>query len=60
MVMKADVLARALDAVPHDARPRLLMSPRGTPLTQTARGVARRTAPASSSSAAASRAWTSA
>ncbi len=34
MVMKADVLARALDAVPHDARPRLLMSPRGAPLTQ--------------------------
>ncbi len=34
MVMKADVLARALDSVPHDHRPRLLMSPRGTPLTQ--------------------------
>jgi tRNA (guanine37-N1)-methyltransferase len=34
MVMKADVLARALDAVPHDTRPRLLMSPRGRPLTQ--------------------------
>ena len=34
MVMKADVLARALDAVPHDTRPRLLMSPRGTRLTQ--------------------------
>jgi tRNA (guanine37-N1)-methyltransferase len=34
MVMKADVLARALDTVPHDARPRLLMSPRGVPLTQ--------------------------
>jgi tRNA (guanine37-N1)-methyltransferase len=34
MVMKADVLARALDALPRDARPRLLMSPRGTPLTQ--------------------------
>ena len=34
MVMKADVLARALDAVPHDTRPRLLMSPRGVPLTQ--------------------------
>src|SRR3974390_3603461 len=34
MVMKADVLARALDAVPHDGRPRLLMSPRGKPLTQ--------------------------
>ena len=35
MVMKADVLAHALDTVPHDTRPRLLMSPRGTPLTQT-------------------------
>jgi tRNA (guanine37-N1)-methyltransferase len=34
MVMKADVLARALDTVPHDKRPRLLMSPRGAPLTQ--------------------------
>ena len=34
MVMKADILARALDAVPHDTRPRLLMSPRGKPLTQ--------------------------
>ena len=34
MVMKADVLARALDALPHDTRPRLLMSPRGAPLTQ--------------------------
>lgn len=34
MVMKADVLARALDAVPHDMRPRLLMTPRGKPLTQ--------------------------
>ncbi len=34
MVMKADVLARALDAVPHDTRPRLLMSPRGARLTQ--------------------------
>ena len=34
MVMKADVLARALDTVPHDPRPRLLMSPRGAPLTQ--------------------------
>src|SRR5690348_10334990 len=34
MVMKADVLARALDAVPHDTRPRLLMGPRGKPLTQ--------------------------
>src|SRR5262245_36809468 len=34
MVMKPDVLARAIDAVASDARPRLLMSPRGTPLTQ--------------------------
>src|SRR3954466_12837321 len=33
MVMKADVLARAIDAV-ADERPRLLMSPRGAPLTQ--------------------------
>ncbi len=33
MVMKADVLARAIDSV-ADERPRLLMSPRGTPLTQ--------------------------
>jgi len=34
MVMKADVVARALDAEADDGRPRLLMSPRGTPLTQ--------------------------
>ncbi|MGE0063497.1 MAG: tRNA (guanosine(37)-N1)-methyltransferase TrmD [Xanthobacteraceae bacterium] len=34
MVMKADVLAKALDAIPNDDRPRLLMSPRGRPLTQ--------------------------
>jgi tRNA (guanine37-N1)-methyltransferase len=35
MVMRADVLAAALDAAaPDDARPRLLMSPRGRPLTQ--------------------------
>jgi tRNA (guanine37-N1)-methyltransferase len=34
MVMKADVLGRAIDATPADARPRLFMSPRGTPLTQ--------------------------
>jgi len=34
MVMKADVLAAALDVVPRDTRPRLLMSPRGRPLTQ--------------------------
>src|SRR4051794_14733541 len=36
MVMKADVLARAVDATvaAADTRPRLLMSPRGTPLKQ--------------------------
>jgi len=36
MVMRADVLARAIDhAAPEgDPRPKLLMSPRGTPLTQ--------------------------
>jgi tRNA (guanine37-N1)-methyltransferase len=34
MVMKADVLGRAIDAVATDVRPRLLLSPRGTPLTQ--------------------------
>jgi tRNA (guanine37-N1)-methyltransferase len=36
MVMRADVLVRAVDAVasPEDRRPRLLMSARGTPLTQ--------------------------
>ena len=36
MVMKPDVLARAVDAAaaPDDERPRLLMSPRGRPLTQ--------------------------
>ncbi|MFL6805369.1 MAG: tRNA (guanosine(37)-N1)-methyltransferase TrmD [Xanthobacteraceae bacterium] len=33
MVMKPDVLARAIDSVADD-RPRLLMSPRGRPLTQ--------------------------
>jgi tRNA (guanine37-N1)-methyltransferase len=33
MVMKADVLGRAIDAIADD-RPRLLMSPRGIPLTQ--------------------------
>lgn len=37
MVMRADVLARAIDATSpvDDPRPRLLMSPRGAPLTQT-------------------------
>jgi tRNA (guanine37-N1)-methyltransferase len=34
MVMKPDVVARAIDAVGDDSRPRLLMSPRGRPLTQ--------------------------
>jgi tRNA (guanine37-N1)-methyltransferase len=34
MVLKADVVARAIDAVGNDTRPRLLMSPRGAPLTQ--------------------------
>jgi tRNA (guanine37-N1)-methyltransferase len=34
MVMRADVLAQAIDAVPPIGRPRLLMSPRGAPLTQ--------------------------
>ena len=36
MVMRADVIAASLDArvPPDDARPRLLMSPRGAPLTQ--------------------------
>jgi tRNA (guanine37-N1)-methyltransferase len=38
MVMRADVLAAALDATANadDSRPRLLMSPRGTPFTQAA------------------------
>jgi len=36
MVLRADVLAAAIDAAlpPDDDRPRLLMSPRGAPLTQ--------------------------
>jgi tRNA (guanine37-N1)-methyltransferase len=34
MVMKADVLGRAIDATATDPRPRLLLSPRGAPLTQ--------------------------
>lgn len=36
MVLKPDILAAAIDAVspPGDDRPRLLMSPRGLPLTQ--------------------------
>jgi tRNA (guanine37-N1)-methyltransferase len=34
MIMKADVLGRAIDAVADTERPRLLMSPRGRPLDQ--------------------------
>ena len=34
MVMKADILGRAIDATATDQRPRLLLSPRGMPLTQ--------------------------
>ena len=36
MVMRADILAKAIDATSPDGdpRPRLLMSPRGKPLTQ--------------------------
>src|SRR5215470_16252134 len=34
MVMRPDVLAAAIDAIGDDGRPRLLMSPRGKPLTQ--------------------------
>jgi tRNA (guanine37-N1)-methyltransferase len=36
MVLKPDVLAAAIDSIAHqnDPRPRLLMSPRGVPLTQ--------------------------
>lgn len=34
MVLRADVLARAIDSAGSDGRPRLLMSPRGAPLTQ--------------------------
>ena len=34
MVMKPDVVARALDSLEQDNRPRILMSPRGRPLTQ--------------------------
>jgi len=43
MVLKPDILAKAIDAVAPagDPRPRILMSPRGTPLTQArARGLA--------------------
>jgi tRNA (guanine37-N1)-methyltransferase len=34
MVLKPDILAKAIDSVAYDTRPRLLMSPRGKPLTQ--------------------------
>ncbi len=34
MVLRADVVAKAIDSVAADDRPRLLMSPRGRPLTQ--------------------------
>jgi tRNA (guanine37-N1)-methyltransferase len=34
MVMRADVLGRAIDAIATGPRPRLLLSPRGVPLTQ--------------------------
>ena len=62
MVLRADVLAAALDAAvaPDDPRPRLLMSPRGAPLDAGAGARARERARARSSSAAASRGSTSA
>jgi tRNA (guanine37-N1)-methyltransferase len=34
MVLRADIVANALDSIADDTRPRLLMSPRGKPLTQ--------------------------
>lgn len=34
MVLKPDILAKAIDSVAADTRPRLLMSPRGRPLAQ--------------------------
>lgn len=34
MVLKPDILAKAIDSVAADSRPRLLMSPRGKPLSQ--------------------------
>lgn len=34
MVLKPDILAQAIDSLGVDSRPRLLMSPRGKPLTQ--------------------------
>lgn len=34
MVLKPDILAEAIDSLAQDSRPRLLMSPRGKPLSQ--------------------------
>jgi tRNA (guanine37-N1)-methyltransferase len=34
MVLRADILAKAIDSLADDNRPRLLMSPRGKPLSQ--------------------------
>ncbi|GAB4517698.1 MAG: tRNA (guanosine(37)-N1)-methyltransferase TrmD [Amphiplicatus sp.] len=34
MVMRADILASAIDSVPREGRPLVYLSPRGTPLTQ--------------------------
>ncbi|MBD8652073.1 MULTISPECIES: tRNA (guanosine(37)-N1)-methyltransferase TrmD [unclassified Rhizobium] len=34
MVLRADILAKAIDSLADDSRPRLLMSPRGKPLSQ--------------------------
>ncbi len=34
MVLRADILSKAIDSLEDDERPRLLMSPRGRPLTQ--------------------------
>lgn len=34
MVMRADVVAAALDSLPRDGRPRILLTPRGRPLDQ--------------------------
>lgn len=35
MVIRPDIAAAALDSIPADNRPRLYLTPRGTPLTQT-------------------------
>lgn len=34
MVLRPDVVAAALDSLPTDARPRILLTPRGNPLSQ--------------------------